>query len=112
MLMWCKFDIFLLSSTKPLSNCKLYSSHTSLQSDSFIELEKFGLYGGIKNFSCRGLLWVQLEQLEKQYPPFVGTVTLSFYQDPEIDYDFTELAVILDVDAVRYETVPYLNHRN
>src|SRR5699024_6467656 len=93
MLMWCKFDIFSYHQRNRFLMQTVLLTHFSLQSDSFIELEKFGLYGGIKNFSCRGLLWVQLEQLEKQYPPFVGTVTLSFYQDPEIDYDFTELAV-------------------
>lgn len=73
----------------------------SFQGDGEIELEKFGLKGGIKNISLYGLLLVQLEQLEKQYPPFAGCITLCFYEDPEISYDFTDIAVILDIDTVK-----------
>lgn len=75
--------------------------NVSFEGDGEIELEKFGIKGGIKNISLSGLLWVQLEQLEKQYPPFAGSVTLCFYEDPVLSYDFTDVAVILDIDTIK-----------
>uniref|UniRef100_H2ZR68 Extended synaptotagmin-2 n=1 Tax=Ciona savignyi TaxID=51511 RepID=H2ZR68_CIOSA len=59
------------------------------------------LQAGISNFSVRGLLRVEFHPLIEQMP-LVGAVSLSFVNDPCIDFNLTELANLFDLPGFNH----------